>query len=188
MTEEEVLTKLEEAYAREYTPEQRRLFIVRLSKYSYVQLTQLFNTVASVSKRLPILADLIGCAIDLGFDAKQYKRRRAHSWQKSDCPLCEGEGILSAFFDFVLEQQWETGKRRKYAILKVLVRASSEKAMERPGEYEFNYRCSCPAGRSMTLSKIWPIWNNPKLIRTEEGQFEIEYKSKAPGNEMCGVI
>jgi len=110
----------------------------------------------------PAVADILQVGCELGILSKRPEsKNEPHTWDKTDCPLCKGEGRLAVWSRIEVRQ--DNAGRPYHHENQVGITGLAEVPPDEvyvPGIYSKFWRCSCPAGEAPKL---------PKSIRRYKG-------------------
>lgn len=186
MTPSEFISETEEAWGKELSVKQTTIWRRKLDRFDSFQIDKLFEKVVETQRYFPnTLEPIWSLARDLGFFREQDTQSRTtteHTWKPTSCQLCGGDGRLTVFFSVMYEDTDEGRKTVK--TLRRIFRASDGASLlaYKPDstEYDFLYRCPCPAGEASKLPKKWPRWKGSEfayksLAAEEKAEEEIPF-------------
>lgn len=152
--------------SKDLTPAQWSAYREKLAPFNETQLQRIFDGVLEHCKRFPTIADIYEQARALGFQNRPEKK--AHTWKPTDCQLCEGSGLVAAFWS----QEFEISDAGKTQILRLHYLFPYHRSGEyaRRGDHldvRTAYRCLCDCGAVETLDRGIPRWNQdtPETMR-----------------------
>lgn len=148
-------------------PDVERTYRAKLSRFSPDQLSMLFDRLIETCEYFPKIAEIFSAAESLEFigptDTVSF---RPHTWEPSDCPFCRGEGRLAVYWRISHEDR----SGRLVEIQRLLWSSGYSDALrglKAPGKDDIRtlFRCHCPAGDAITLSRGWPKWRIDDIER-----------------------
>ena len=170
----EFVAKLERTWlgGKSLDREQSQIYSGKLVKFTDPELDGLFDKLTESCKYLPRIADIWEAATDIGLLNRQQLNKPEHTWTRSECKRCNGEGLLLAYFvieyEEVVEGEGEQQRRRlkRHRRFTGLYQYSDVRSIwahtSQPGEYRYVFRCDCELGMVPTLARGWPQWRNDR--------------------------
>lgn len=168
MTPQDFLLTLEEEWpGKTLTDRQQESYLAKLARYSESQLDAIFERLLENCKFRPKVAHFYETADELGYH-REARTPKSHTWEKTSCNLCAGEGRIYVFFAQLLEKT-EYGMQTRSELRRIMPYSAGSKALDQPRIEEngvrlhpFLFRCSCSAGDMPTLPRAWPKWDSSK--------------------------
>lgn len=178
MSPNEFIRQIERTWDRELEADQALIYLRKLERFSDAELQAIFDRVIESSKYMPRIADIYSAATDLEMLAKPAADgSKSHTWERTDCKLCEGEGRLNVIMQTTYGEATASG-RDKTVRFADLGPYSDKKWIGYPWQEGFNsyiFRCSCEAGEAETIPKAWPRWDPDRHRRAD-----VEAKEPEP--------
>ncbi len=144
---------------------QRRAYEDRLSRFDTASLDQLAIAVIDNSKWFPKIAEILSIAqANSIWPKRAAARATTHDWEKTDCPLCEGEGrlvvVMRHYYTPTLNALGETkGFHEQRDVANIYPYCTPRGSIPHAaGDYTYIFRCFCDAALAATVPQWIPRW------------------------------
>lgn len=158
---------IETTYGRELKDMQRLSFIEKLDVIPDDLWIRIEKEVTRTCKHLPSIAEIFTAAQECGW-RERTSEFRPHAWKPTDCRLCDGSGLLAAFWSQEFSKPEVGPETQCLRLHYVMPYHSSGEYGSRKDHDDIRavYRCSCSAGQVDTLPRGVPIWRQdmPQVI------------------------
>lgn len=138
------------------TNEAKATYYQKLGRFTDEQLSSIYDKVLELTEHFPKVKNVYDAARECGFlDDVQERQYKPHVWERTDCRLCFGEGLLCVQWEREVEK---TGSGM-FEVFKLLhIQPYSE--MPRRGGVAVVFRCKCLAGEAEGVPKGIPRWSS----------------------------
>ena len=151
-TVSEFLAKCELVFpGKTLTVDQSSIYRQKLSHFSPDQLGHIYEEIIETQKYFPKIADVFDAARTLGY--MHPPERPVHTWDKTSCALCHGEGRIAVIWDVQ-----PVGERIIETLHKIWPYSESGSADIPTHGFRTLSRCKCLAGGAPTIPKSWQKW------------------------------